>query len=96
MKSKIEFINVATLILAAGCSSGTSNPIPGDLPLAKEAASDPNTKMHIFENAIVAGEKRTVTMTESGDGTLGSPIGIDIDWGDPKKSKSQQIEPKGK
>ncbi len=81
MKSKMKFITIASLILAAGCSSGTSIPIFGDLRLAKGAASDPNVKTHIFDNAIVASEKRTVTMTESGDSTPGNPIGIDIDWG---------------
>jgi hypothetical protein len=89
MKSEMNFITVVSLILAVGCLSDTSNPIPSGLPLAKKAASDPNVKTHIFDNAVVAGEKRTVTMTESGDGTPGNPIGIDIDWGDPKNSKAQ-------
>ena len=92
----MRFITVVSLILADGCSSGTANPIPGDLPLAKEAANDPHMKTYIFDNAIVAGERRTVTMTESGDGTPGNPIGIDIDWGEPKNSQEQQIEPKRK
>ena len=93
MKSKMKFITVVSLILAAGCSSGTSSPILSDVPLATGIGSDPSVKTHIFDNAIVAGEKRTVTMTESGDGTPGNPIGIDIDWGVPKNSKPQQIEP---
>ena len=95
MKSKMKFIAVVSLILATGCSSGTPSPILGEFPLAKGVGSDPNEKTRIFNNAIAAGEKRTVTMTESGDGTPGNPIGIDIDWGAPKNSKPQQIVPKG-
>ncbi len=89
MKNKMQFITVVSVILTAGCSSGSSSPIPGDIPLATGGANDPNVKTHIFGNAVVAGEKRTVTMAESGDGTPGNPIGIDIDWGATKNSKPQ-------
>ncbi len=93
MKSKMRFITVVSMILAAGCSSATPSPILRDLPLATGTVSDPSVKTHVFDSAIVAGQERTVTMTESGDGTPGNPIGLDIDWRAPKNSKPQQIQP---
>lgn len=85
MSSKMNFFAFILSILAAGCNSGTSNPIPRGFPLVQDSASDPNVKSHVLDNAVVAGEMRTVTMTESGDGSSGNPIGIDIDWGRSKE-----------